>query len=217
MKVSWFLVNLCILVNPCATQISDCTTTCDTIFQYAFTHFVLDKMNRSACYIKFYEKIWIIPILPCSFSPNTVWWNDMSRKCELHISNFFHSSMNLRIYCKFDLNHPVAYFPFRNLYTFCMHRLTRKQPIKRLVLGDVISRSFLPERYLIFCYISHDWKDDKFLYTMIYRLTIIYFDYLGYSGIYDKMHWLTKEVDIWWQCNPFHILSHLIEHSFRRF
>ena len=97
-----------------------------------------ENMNRSACYIKFYEKMWIIPILPCSFSPNTVWSNDTSQKCEMHILTFFQSSMNLRIYCKFDLNHPVAYFPFRNLYTLCMHGLTRKQPIKRLVLGDII-------------------------------------------------------------------------------
>ena len=54
--------------------------------------------------------------------------------------------MNLKIYNNFDLNHPVAYFPFGNPYTFCMQGLTRKQPIKRLVLGDVISRSFLQER-----------------------------------------------------------------------
>ena len=58
--------------------------------------------------------------------------------------------MNLKIYSYFDLNHPVAYFSFGNLDTFCMHRLTRKQPIRRLVLGDVISRSFAPEQSLTF-------------------------------------------------------------------
>ena len=168
------------------------------LYKLRFGSNTTENLNKSGCYIKFSEKMWIIPILlnpSCPFSPNTVWSNDMSRKCEMHILNFFHLSMNLRIYCKFDLNHPVAYFPFRNLYTFCMHRLTRKQPIKRLVLGDVISRSFLPERSLIFCYISHDWKEDKFLYTMIYRLKIICFDHHGYTGIYDKMHGLTREVD----------------------
>ena len=41
--------------------------------------------------------------------------------------------MNLRIYSDFDLNHPVAYFPFGNPYTFSMHGLARKQPIKMLV------------------------------------------------------------------------------------
>ena len=56
--------------------------------------------------------------------------------------------MNLKIYSNFDLNHPVTYFPFGNLFTFCMHGLTRKQPIKRLVLGEVISRSILPQRIL---------------------------------------------------------------------
>ena len=71
----------------------------------------------------------------------------------------------------------------------------RKQPIRRLVLGDVISRSFLPERSLTFSNILHDWKEDKFLYTMIYRLTIISFNYHCYTGIKNKMHRLTKEVD----------------------
>ena len=105
--------------------------------------------------------------------------------------------MNLKIYSNFDLNHPVPYFPFGHLYTFCMHGLTRKQPIRRLVLGEVISRSFLPEQSLTFCNISHDWKEDKFLYTMIYRLTIISFNYQNdYTGIYDKMHRLTREVDV---------------------
>ena len=47
--------------------------------------------------------------------------------------------MNLKIYSNFDLNNPVAYFSFVNLYTFCMHGLTGKQPIRRQVLGDVIS------------------------------------------------------------------------------
>ena len=67
-----------------------------------------------------------------------------------------------------------------------MHGLTRKQPIKNLVLGDVISRSFLPERSQTFCNILHFLKEDKFLYTIIYRLTIISFNYHGYTGIYDK-------------------------------
>ena len=31
--------------------------------------------------------------------------------------------MNLKIYSNFVLNHLVAYFPFRNLYTFCMPRV----------------------------------------------------------------------------------------------
>ena len=75
--------------------------------------------------------------------------------------------MNLKIYCSFDLNLPVAYFLFGNLFTFWMHALMRKQPIKRLVLGDVISRSFLSEQTLSFCNILHSWKEDKFLYTMI--------------------------------------------------
>ena len=30
---------------------------------------------------------------------------------------------------------------------------------------------------------------------MIYRLTIFSFNYHGYTGIYDKMHGLTREVD----------------------
>ena len=137
----------------------------------------------------------LIQILSCLFSPATVWSNDMSQKCEIHILNSFHSLMNLKIYSNFDLNHPVAYFPFCNLYTFCMHRLTRKQPIKRLVLGHVISRSFLPEQSLTFCNISHDWKEDKFPYTMIYRSTLISFNYHGYTGIYDRMHGLKREVD----------------------
>ena len=104
--------------------------------------------------------------------------------------------MNHKIYSNFDLNHFVAYFSFGNLDTFCMHRLTRKQPIRRLVLGDVISRSFLPERFLTISNISHDWREDKFPFTMIYRLTIISFNYHCYTGIYDKMHGSTKEVDI---------------------
>ena len=105
--------------------------------------------------------------------------------------------MNFKIYCNFDLNHPVAYFPFGNLYTFYMHGLTRKQPIKTQVLGDVISVSFLPERSptLQKCNILHYLKADKFLYTMIYRLTTFYLNYHGSSGIYDKMHRLTREVD----------------------
>ena len=76
-----------------------------------------------------------------------------------------HLSMNLKIYSNFDLNNPVAYFFF--LYIFCIHGLTRKQPIRRQVLGDVISMSFLAERFLTFSYISHKWKEEKFLYTMI--------------------------------------------------
>ena len=32
---------------------------------------------------------------------------------------------------------------------------------------------------------------------MISRLTIFSFDYHGYTGIYDEMHGLTREVDIW--------------------
>ena len=69
--------------------------------------------------------------------------------------------MNLKIYSDFDLNYPVAYFPSGNLYTFCMHKLTRKQPIRRQVLGDVISRSFFPDRSLTFCNISASckWRD----------------------------------------------------------
>ena len=103
------------------------------------------------------SKCILFQFYPVFFSPATVWLNDiMSGKCKMHIFNSFHSSMNLKIYSNFDLNHPVAYFPFRNQYTFCMHGLTRKQPINRLVLGDIISRSFLPERSLTFCYISHE-------------------------------------------------------------
>ena len=30
---------------------------------------------------------------------------------------------------------------------------------------------------------------------MIYRLTIISFNYHGYTGIYDKVHGLTREVN----------------------
>ena len=120
----------------------------------------------------------------------------MTRKCEIHVLNSFHSPINLKIYCNFDLNHLVAYFPFGNIYTFCMHGLTRKQPIKTLVLGDVISVSFLPERSWNFCNILHYWKEDKFLYTMIYGLTIFSFNYHDYTGIYDKMHGLTRKVDI---------------------
>ena len=85
--------------------------------------------------------------------------NENARYKRNDILNSFHSSMNLKIYSnfdnKFDLSHPAAYFPFGNSYTFCMHGLMRKQPIKRLVLGDVISRSFLPERSLTFCNTSH--------------------------------------------------------------
>ena len=136
-----------------------------------------------------------IPILHCLFPPATVWSNYMTQKCEIHVSIFFHSPINLKIYCNFDLNHLVAYFPFGNIYTFCMHGLTRKQPIKTLVLGDIISVSFLPERSRTFCNILQYWKEDKFLYTMIYRLTIFSFNYHGYTGIYDKMHGLTREVD----------------------
>ena len=87
--------------------------------------------------------------------PATVWLNDMSRNCEMHdILNSFYSAMNLKIYSfiykyisynNCDFNHPVAYFPFGNVCTFCMHGLTRKQPIRRLVLDGVISRSFLPD------------------------------------------------------------------------
>ena len=50
----------------------------------------------------------------------------MSQKFEIHIFNSFHLSMNLKIYSNFDLKHKVAYFPFGNLYAFCMHGLTRK-------------------------------------------------------------------------------------------
>ena len=66
-----------------------------------------------------------------------VWSNDMNQKYKMHILNSVNSSINLGIRCNFDLNHPVAiaYFPFGNLNTFCMHGLTKKQPIKRLVLG----------------------------------------------------------------------------------
>ena len=103
--------------------------------------------------------------------------------------------MNLKIYNNFDLNHPVAYFPFGNPHTFCMHGSTRKQPIKRLVLGEVISRSFLPERSLTFCNTLHFGKEDTFQCTMIYRLTIISFNYHGYTGIYDKVLVLTRVVD----------------------
>ena len=103
--------------------------------------------------------------------------------------------MNLKIYSNVELNHDVAYFPFGNPYTFCMHGLTRKQPIKRLVLGDVISRSFLPERSLTFFNILHFLKEDKFLYTMIYRLTIFCLNYHGYTDIYAKVHGLTREVN----------------------
>ena len=76
-----------------------------------------------------------------------------------------------------------------------MHGFTRKLPIKRLVLGDVIFRLILPERSLTSCNISYELKEDKFLYTMIYRLKIISFNYHGYTAIYDKMHGLTREVD----------------------
>ena len=48
----------------------------------------------------------------------------------MHILNSFHLSMNIKIYNDFDLNHPVAYFPSGNLYTFCMHGLTRKHQSK---------------------------------------------------------------------------------------
>ena len=36
--------------------------------------------------------------------------------------------MNLKIYSNFDLNHPVAYFPFLNVYTFHMQRVDEKAP-----------------------------------------------------------------------------------------
>ena len=49
--------------------------------------------------------------------------------------------------------------------------------------------------FLFWPNISHDWKEDTFLYTMICRLTIISFNYHVYTGIYDKMHRLTREVD----------------------
>ena len=130
MLLSWFLVNPCILVNPCTTKNSDCTTSCDTIFQYALNNFILDEIQ---------QKIWrevglaqnltrkckLFKFYTCLFSPAPVWWSDMSWKCEMHNWNFFHSSMNLKIYSDFDLNHLVAYFPFRNVYTFSMHGLTR--------------------------------------------------------------------------------------------
>ena len=64
--------------------------------------------------------------------------------------------MNLKIYSSFDLNHPVDYFSFGNLFTFCMDGLTRKQPIRGLVLDDFISKSFLPDQSLTFSSISHD-------------------------------------------------------------
>ena len=103
--------------------------------------------------------------------------------------------MNLKIYSNFELNQPVAYFPFWNLCTFCMHGSTRKQPIKRLVLVEVISRSILPEQSLTICNISHDWKENKFFYTVIYRLTMISFNSHGNTCISDKMHGLMREVD----------------------
>ena len=100
------------------------TTSCDTIFKYALTNFVLDPIQ---------QKMWI----ELGVGQNVM------RNCKLvqfycvyfHLPQFgrmmwvenacciskkkFHLSLNLKIYRNFDLNHPVAYFPFRNLYTFC--------------------------------------------------------------------------------------------------
>ena len=74
----------------------------------------------------------------------------------------------------------------------------------------MISRSFLPEQSLTFCNTLHFWKEDKFHYTMIYRFTLISFNYHGHTGIYDKVHGLTREVDTYNQTICYRCCMNLI-------
>ena len=43
--------------------------------------------------------------------------------------------MNLKIYSNFDLNHPVAYFPFGNHYTFLCVRVDEKAANQKASVG----------------------------------------------------------------------------------